>query len=154
MSYKLSCHKLVRRMLYQGFQFCRLQNSYVQTGYLVRQLGLLPSLETYNIAVDACEMGHNMIFHSSVWATQRCLLQHPQYQTVFVPERYIVSFQGHTQFRWTRARCCHTCHLLPFRPIPCSRYLLPEPVQRVKNSPKSISEGGRIWQVCIYYSMI
>ena len=42
----------------------------------------------------------------------------------------------------------HTCHILPFQPILWNRYFPPEPAKRAKHSPKSISEGGRIWQVC------
>ena len=42
----------------------------------------------------------------------------------------------------------HSCHILPFQPILWNRYLPPEPANTAKHSPKSISEGGRIWQVC------
>ena len=41
----------------------------------------------------------------------------------------------------------HGCHILPFRPIPWNTYFPPEPANTAKHSPKSISEGGRIWQV-------
>ena len=42
----------------------------------------------------------------------------------------------------------HSCHILPFQPILWNKYFLPEPANTAKDSPKSISEGGRIWQVC------
>ena len=54
-------------------------------------------------------------------------------------------------------RCClwrlqdRSCHILPFQPILWNRYLPSEPVITAKkNSPKSISEGGRIWRVWRY----
>ena len=45
--------------------------------------------------------------------------------------------------------CLHqrSCHILPFQPILWNRYLPSEPVKTDKNSPPSISEGGRVWQV-------
>ena len=42
----------------------------------------------------------------------------------------------------------HTCHILPFQPILWNRCFPSKPVRSSQNSPKSISEGGRIWQVC------
>ena len=42
----------------------------------------------------------------------------------------------------------HGCHILPFQPILWNEYFPPEPAKRAKHSPKSISEGGRIWRVC------
>ena len=42
----------------------------------------------------------------------------------------------------------HSCHILPFQPILRYKYFPPEPANTAKHSPKSISEGGRIWQVC------
>ena len=42
----------------------------------------------------------------------------------------------------------HTCHILPFQPILWNRCFPPEPAKTAKYSHKSISEGGRIWQVC------
>ena len=42
----------------------------------------------------------------------------------------------------------HGCHILPFQPILWSKYFPPEPAKTAKHSPKSISKGGRIWQVC------
>ena len=39
----------------------------------------------------------------------------------------------------------HGCHILPFQPILRSKYFPPEPANTAKHSPKSISEGGRIW---------
>ena len=41
----------------------------------------------------------------------------------------------------------HSCHILPFQLILSNRWLPSEPVKTTKNSPESISEGGRIWQV-------
>ena len=41
----------------------------------------------------------------------------------------------------------HSCHILPFQPILWNSYFPPEPVKPAKNSPSSISEGGRLWQV-------
>ena len=38
-------------------------------------------------------------------------------------------------------------HILPFQPILRNKYFPPEPAKTAKHSPKSISEGGRIWQV-------
>ena len=43
----------------------------------------------------------------------------------------------------------HSCHILPFQPILWNKSFPPEPAKTGKHSPKSISEGGRIWQVCI-----
>ena len=45
----------------------------------------------------------------------------------------------------------HSCHILPFQPILWNRHFLSKPAERAKNRPQSISEGGRIWQVCYYY---
>ena len=42
----------------------------------------------------------------------------------------------------------HGCHILPFQPILWNRCFPSKSVKLAKNSPKSISEGGRIWQVC------
>ena len=42
----------------------------------------------------------------------------------------------------------HSCHILPFQPILWSKDFPPEPANAAKHSPKSISEGGRIWRVC------
>ena len=42
----------------------------------------------------------------------------------------------------------HTCHILPFQPIPRNRCFPSKSVKSAQNSPKSISEGGRIWRVC------
>ena len=42
----------------------------------------------------------------------------------------------------------HSCHILPFQPILRNIYFPPEPAKTAKHSPKSISEGGRIWQLC------
>ena len=33
----------------------------------------------------------------------------------------------------------------------CEIHFPPEPAKTAKHSPTSISEGGRIWQVCYYY---
>ena len=41
----------------------------------------------------------------------------------------------------------HSCHILPFQPMLWNKYFPPEPAKTAKNSPRSISEGGRIWQV-------
>ena len=41
----------------------------------------------------------------------------------------------------------HSCHILPFQPILWDKYFPSEPVKTAQNSPKSISEGGRIWRV-------
>ena len=41
----------------------------------------------------------------------------------------------------------HSCHILPFQPILWKRYCPPEPANTARRSPKSISEGVRIWQV-------
>ena len=41
----------------------------------------------------------------------------------------------------------HTCHILPFQPILWNRCFLSKSVKSAQNSPKSISEWGRIWQV-------
>ena len=46
-----------------------------------------------------------------------------------------------------RIRQVRSCHILPFQPILWNRYLPSEPVKTAKNSPPSISEGGRLWQV-------
>ena len=46
----------------------------------------------------------------------------------------------------------HSCHILPFQPILWNKYVPPEPATTAKHSPKSISEGGRIWQVCVLLS--
>ena len=43
----------------------------------------------------------------------------------------------------------HSCHILPFQAILWNKYFPPELAKTAKHSPKSISEGGRIWQVCI-----
>ena len=43
----------------------------------------------------------------------------------------------------------HGCYILPFRPSLWNTYFPPEPANTAKHSPKSISEGGRIWQVWI-----
>ena len=42
----------------------------------------------------------------------------------------------------------HSCHILPFQPTLWNSYFPSEPVKPAKNSPPSISEGGRLWQVC------
>ena len=42
----------------------------------------------------------------------------------------------------------HSCHILPFQPIMRNTDFPPEPAKTAKHRPKSISEGGRIWQVC------
>ena len=47
-----------------------------------------------------------------------------------------------------RARRSHSCHILPFQPILWNINFPSEPVKTTENSPQSISEGGRIWQVC------
>ena len=39
------------------------------------------------------------------------------------------------------------CHLLPVQPILWSTYFLSEPVKTPRKCPRSISEGGKIWQV-------
>ena len=44
----------------------------------------------------------------------------------------------------------HSCHILPFQPILWNTYFPPEPANTAKHRPKSISEGGRIWQVCAW----
>ena len=41
----------------------------------------------------------------------------------------------------------NTCHILPFQPILWNQYFPPQPAKAAKRSPKSISEGGRIWRV-------
>ena len=41
----------------------------------------------------------------------------------------------------------HSCHILPFQPTLWNSYFPSEPVKPAKNSPSSISEGGRLWQV-------
>ena len=43
----------------------------------------------------------------------------------------------------------HTCHILPFQPILWNRCFPSKSVKSAQNSPKSISEGGRIWRVWI-----
>ena len=48
-------------------------------------------------------------------------------------------------------RVYRSFHILPFQPILFNRYLPSEPVKTAKNSPPSISEGGRLWQVCVRY---
>ena len=45
-------------------------------------------------------------------------------------------------------RILHSCHILPFQPILWNRCFPSELVKTTKISPKSISEGGRIWRVC------
>ena len=40
-----------------------------------------------------------------------------------------------------------SCHILLFQPILWNRYLPSEPVKTARNSPPSISDGGRIWRV-------
>ena len=42
----------------------------------------------------------------------------------------------------------HSCHILPFQPILWNKYFPPEPANTAKRSPTSISEWGRLWQVC------
>ena len=42
----------------------------------------------------------------------------------------------------------HTRHILPFQPILWNRCFPSEPVKTAQNSPSSISEGVRLWQVC------
>ena len=56
---------------------------------------------------------------------------------------------AHRIVTWNDGMPRHSCHILPFRPILWNRYLPPEPANTANNSPKSISEGGRIWQVCM-----
>ena len=46
--------------------------------------------------------------------------------------------------------CYHSCHILPFQPILWNKYFPPEPAKTTKHSPKSILEGGRIWQVWLH----
>ena len=46
-----------------------------------------------------------------------------------------------------------SCHILPFQPILGDKYFPPEPANTAKRSPKSISEGGRIWQVCFRHRL-
>ena len=41
----------------------------------------------------------------------------------------------------------HSCHILPSQPTLWNKCFPPEPANTAKRSPKSISEGGRIWQV-------
>ena len=41
----------------------------------------------------------------------------------------------------------HILPFRPFRPILWNRYLPPDPANAAEHSPKSISEGGRIWRV-------
>ena len=48
----------------------------------------------------------------------------------------------------------HSCHILPFQPILWNKYFPPEPANTAKHSPKSISEGGRIWQVWLGYYLV
>ena len=43
----------------------------------------------------------------------------------------------------------HTCHILPSQPILWNRCFPSKFVKSAQNSPKSISEGGRIWRVCL-----
>ena len=40
-----------------------------------------------------------------------------------------------------------SCHILPFQPILWNKCFPPEPANTAKHSPKSISQGGRLWQV-------
>ena len=47
----------------------------------------------------------------------------------------------------------HSCHILHFQPILWNKDFPPEPANTAKHSPKSISEGGRIWQVWFGFSM-
>ena len=42
----------------------------------------------------------------------------------------------------------HSCHILPFQPILWNKYFPSELANTAKHSPKFISEGGRLWQVC------
>ena len=44
----------------------------------------------------------------------------------------------------------HSCYILAFQPILWNKYFPPEPANTATHSPKSISEGGRIWQVWWY----
>ena len=44
-------------------------------------------------------------------------------------------------------RLGHTCHILSFQPILWNRCFPSESAKSAPNSPKSISEGGRLWQV-------
>ena len=52
---------------------------------------------------------------------------------------------------WTCAiaHVLHTCHILPFQQILWNRCFPSKSVKSAQNSPKSISEGGRIWRVCL-----
>ena len=65
---------------------------------------------------------------------------------------YMSSFQRKRSPRSTILstflKATHSCHILPFQPILWNNYFPPEPAKTAKHSPKSISEGGRIWQVC------
>ena len=56
--------------------------------------------------------------------------------------------RGVNSKHWT-----HSCHILPFQPILWNKYFPPEPANTAKHSPKSISEGGRIWQVCEHIAL-
>ena len=47
---------------------------------------------------------------------------------------------------------CHTCHILPVQPIPWNRCFPSESVKSAQNGPESISEGSRIWRVCLFVS--
>ena len=48
----------------------------------------------------------------------------------------------------TKRQPRRSCHILPFQPILWNRDFPSEPSTTAENSPQSISEGGRIWQVC------
>ena len=41
----------------------------------------------------------------------------------------------------------YICHILPFQPLLWNRCFPSKSVKSAQNSPKSISEGGRIWRV-------
>ena len=89
----------------------------------------------------------------------------------------LVSVKKHTPFAWALAkqssgRNCipapdlmlrtpilrrvfffHTCHILSFQPILWNRCFQSKSVKSAQNSPKSISEGGRIWRVWLRRSV-
>ena len=102
---------------------------------------------------DFTDLEGNYLFHRIGWKGRICCnietKQHDMLQG-------LLSFMGDLPQG-------HSCHILPFQPILWNRCFPPEPVKATRNSPQSISEGGRIWQVwrrpagrtmCLAYSIV
>ena len=60
----------------------------------------------------------------------------------------VIPEQSHVTRFAAEMHITHSCHILPFQSIMWNRYCPSELVNTAKHNPKSISAGGRIWQVC------